>query len=175
LTIHCDYYYDSDEKAALGHIFISTIVVNADCENEGSRYHECERCGNNYTSTIPSYGHTYEITDIEGEEGVTIRTYTCNICGYSYKQDLGNQYEEVSNYVEYLFGLYSPYMIYVFIATAAVWSVAIGIALIIAKKNDDKEKAKKMLVNYCIGLVAIFVILVAAPLLVNGIATFISG
>ena len=39
----------------------------------------------------------------------------------------------------------------------------------------EKEKAKKMLVNYCIGMVVIFVILVAAPLLVRGIAALIAG
>lgn len=54
-------------------------------------------------------------------------------------------------------------MIYVFLATAGVWSIGMGIAMIIAKKNEEKEKAKKMLVNYCIGLVVIFVILVALP------------
>ena len=66
-------------------------------------------------------------------------------------------------------------MIYVFLATSGVWSIAMGIAIAIAKKNEEKEKAKKMLVNYCIGMVVIFVILVAAPLLVRGIAALIAG
>jgi hypothetical protein len=171
----CNYIYDTDEKAPTGHSYISSIMFAADCTNDGSRYHECDACGKNYTSVIPCYGHTYEITDMSGEGGVTIRTYTCTTCGHSYTQDLGNQYEEVSNYVGYLFNQYSPYMIYVFIATAAVWSAAMGIALIVAKKNEDREKAKKMVVNYCIGLVVIFIILVAAPLLINGIASLIAA
>jgi hypothetical protein len=50
-----------------------------------------------------------------------------------------------------------------------------GIALIVAKKNEDREKAKKMVANYCIGLVVIFIILVAAPLLINGIASLIAA
>jgi hypothetical protein len=33
-------------------------------------------------------------------------------------------------------------------ATAGVWSIAMGVAIIIAHKNEDKAKAKKMLVNY---------------------------
>ena len=64
------------------------------------------------------------------------------------------------NFVVYLFDEYSPYMIWVFLATAGVWSIAMGVAMIVAHKNDDKEKAKKMLVNYLIGLVVIFGILV---------------
>ncbi|MCM1546118.1 MAG: hypothetical protein NC033_03680 [Clostridiales bacterium] len=43
----------------------------------------------------------------------------------------------------------------------------------IAQKNEDKEKAKKMLVNYVIGLVVIAVIVVACPFLIRGIATLI--
>ena len=80
----------------------------------------------------------------------------------------------MSNYVEYLFQQYSPYMIWVFLATAGVWIIAIGVALIIAHKNEDKEKAKKMLINYVIGLVVIFVILVACPFLVRGIAALVT-
>ena len=65
-------------------------------------------------------------------------------------------------------------MIWVFLATAGVWSIAMGVAMIVAHKNDDKEKAKKMLVNYLIGLVAIFGILVACPYLVKGIAVLVT-
>ena len=49
-----------------------------------------------------------------------------------------------------------------------------GIMIIIAHRNEDKEKAKRMLVNYLIGLVVIFGILVAAPYLVRGIAALIT-
>ena len=65
-------------------------------------------------------------------------------------------------------------MIWVFLATAGVWSAAMGIAIIIATKNEDKVKARKMLVNYGIGLIVIFILLVAAPLLVKGIAGLIT-
>lgn len=104
-----------------------------------------------------------------------MRTYSCSICGHSYTQDLGDQYEEVSNYVEYLFRQYAPYMWWVFLAVAGVWSIAMGIAIIVANKNEDKQKAKKMLVNYVIGLVVIAAILIACPYLVRGIAALIAG
>ena len=76
--------------------------------------------------------------------------------------------------MEYLFEQYRPYMVWVFIATAGVWSIAIGVAIIIAQKNEDKEKAKKMLINYVVGIVIIFSIIVAAPFLVRGIATLVT-
>ena len=77
--------------------------------------------------------------------------------------------------MEYLFELYSPYMVYVFIATSGVWSIAMGIVYILARKNEEREKAKKMLVNYGIGMIVISFILVAVPFLIKGIAALIAG
>ena len=171
----CGYSYDTEIVKALGHDYVTEVSRAATCTEAGNRTHLCRKCGDIYETEIPAFGHTYEITDVEGEGGVTIRTYTCETCGDTYQQDLGNQYEEVSNYVEYLFQQYSPYMVYVFLGTAGVWSIAMGIAIIIAKKNDEKEKAKKMLVNYGIGLVIIFAILIAVPFLVRGIAALVAA
>ncbi len=42
-----------------------------------------------------------------------------------------------------------------------------GVFFVIAQKNEDKEKARKMIKNYVIGLVVIFAILVACPYLVK--------
>ena len=80
----------------------------------------------------------------------------------------------ISNYVEYLFDEYAPYMVTIFLVTAGVWSLAMGIAAIIAYRNEDKLKARKMVVNYLIGLVVIFAILVAAPYLVRGVAYLVA-
>lgn len=173
--IKCGYEYETNVIPALGHKYISEVTRQVTCEEDGNRHHICTRCGDQYDTAIPHFGHTFEIVGEHNNGGVVERTYRCSVCGYSYTQDLGNQYEEVSNYVEYLFQQYSPYMVYVFLATSGVWSIAMGIAIIIAKKNEEKEKAKKMLVNYCIGMVVIFVILIAAPLLVRGIAALIAG
>ena len=44
-----------------------------------------------------------------------------------------------------------------------------------ADTEEEKEKARKMIKNYVIGLVVIFAILVACPYLVKGIAALIAG
>lgn len=100
--------------------------------------------------------------------------YTCTACGASYTQELGDQYEEVTSYVEDLFEQYRPYMVWVFLATAVIWSIVMGVFFAIAHKNEDKEKARKMIVNYFVGLVVIFVILVACPFLIRGIAALVT-
>ena len=144
------------------------------CVDNGERYYSCNRCDYEKVDVIPARGHNYELVDEKNADGMITRRYACSLCGDYYDQDVGAQYERVSNYVEYLFDEYSPYMMWVFLATAGVWSIAMGIAIIIATKNEDKAKAKKMLVNYGIGLIVIFAILVAAPYLVHGIAALIS-
>lgn len=65
-------------------------------------------------------------------------------------------------------------MIWVFLGTSGVWSVSMGVAMIIARKNEEKEKAKRMIVNYGIGLIIIFAILVACPYLLRGVASLIA-
>ena len=170
----CGFEYIEEGDLPSGHVYVSEIVKNATCTQDGERHHRCEKCGEEYSSVIPKTGHNYMITDEEREDGSTKRTYTCTICGNTYVQDLGNQTEKVTNYVEYLFAQYSPYMIWVFLATAGVWSIVMGVMFAIAHKNEDKEKAKKMIVNYVIGLIVIFCILVAAPYLVRGIAALVT-
>ena len=55
-----------------------------------------------------------------------------------------------------------------------MWSLAIGITLIIAHKNEDKTKFKHMLINYIIGIIVIAMIVVACPYMIKGIASLVS-
>lgn len=173
ICTECDYRYKSDEQSAFGHTHLTWVSLAATCQKEGTRIHQCEICGERFVSLIPCLEHKYVITDTE-VNGSVIRHYDCSECGYSRSEDKGNQYEVVTSYIEYLYEEYSPYMIWVFLSTAGVWSIAMGIAVIIAYRNEDKIKAKQMIKNYVIGLVVIFSILVAMPYLVNGIAYLIT-
>lgn len=170
----CGDRYETEGNYPTGHSYTNTITKEPTCTEEGIRVSTCDKCGDSYETKIAANGHNYEITDTTAVNGNTIRTYTCGMCGDTYKQELGDQYEEVSNYVEYLFEQYSPYMWWVLLDAAVVWSIAIGVMIAIAQKNEDKEKAKKMLINYVIGLVVIAVIVVACPYLIRGIAALIT-
>ena len=157
-----------------GHNYSNSIVKTATCMQDGERRFVCDKCGDIYTEIIVAPGHSYAITDTTSENGNTTRVYTCTACGASYTQELGDQYEEVTSYVEDLFEQYRPYMVWVFLATVAIWSIVMGVFFAIAHKNEDKEKARKMIVNYFVGLVVIFVILVACPFLIRGIAALVT-
>ena len=173
LCTECGYSYKTDEQKALGHEYTTWIQSHSDCEHDGQRIHYCNRCGGSYITIIPCRGHSYSTTDTQIENG-TKRNFHCETCGDEYVEYIGDQYTMVSNYVEYLFDEYAPYMVTIFLVTAGVWSLAMGIAVIIAYRNEDKLKARKMVVNYLIGLVVIFAILVAAPYLVRGVAYLVA-
>jgi transcription elongation factor Elf1 len=173
--LRCGEEYRSDLVNPSGHDYETNVVLTASCDVDGERYFHCLKCGETHYETIPARGHDYTIVDSEHEDGNVYRTYTCSVCAYSYDERIGEEYEKISNYIEYLFDEYSPYMVWVFLATAGIWSIAMGVAFIIAKKNEDQAKAKRMIVNYVIGLVTIFMITLAAPYLVKGIAFLISS
>lgn len=170
----CGYEYQSDIKLAIGHSYTSRVKINPTCTTEGQRQHTCERCSDSYSTMIPATGHNYQIFKVESKDNITRRTYICTVCNDTYIQDMGDPYDKVTSYIEYLFELYSPYMIWIFLATTGIWSIVMGIMIITAQKNEEKEKAKKMLVNYFIGLIAIFILLVACPYLIKGIGILIT-
>ena len=167
-------YYETDGTYPTGHNYNNEIITAPTCTADGLRRSTCESCGHTFDAKITANGHNYNITESISVNGKTTRTYTCTTCGHSYKQELGDQYEEVTNYVEYLFEQYEPYMWWVLLASAGVWSIVIGVMIAIAHKNEEKEKAKKMLINYIIGLVVIAVIVVACPFLIRGIAALVT-
>ena len=165
---------ESDGVYPTGHNYSNYIVKTPTCTDQGERRFVCDKCGDEYTEVIAATGHSYAITDTTSEDGVIIRSYTCSTCGDSYTEELGDQYEEVSSYVEELFEKYRTVMWWILLITAGIWSIVMGVFFAIAQKNEEKEKAKKMIINYVIGLVAIFVILVACPYLVKGIAILVT-
>ena len=178
-TLHtclsCGNQYKDNIVPATGHDYETEVVREPRCETAGERKFHCARCGKEHYSDIPATGHNYELTGTEEVNGENIRTYVCTNCGAVSTQNMGEQYEQVSSYIEYLFRQYQPYMWWVLLATAGVWSIVMGVFFAIAQKNEEKEKARKMIKNYVIGLVVIFVMLVACPYLVKGIAALIAS
>ena len=178
-TLHtclsCGNQYKDNIVPATGHDYETEVVREPRCETAGERKFHCARCGKEHYSEIPATGHNYELTGTEDVNGENIRTYVCTNCGAITTQNMGEQYEQVSSYIEYLFRQYQPYMWWVLLATAGVWSIVMGVFFAIAQKNEEKEKARKMIKNYVVGLVVIFVMLVACPYLVKGIAALIAS
>lgn len=116
----CGYEYLTDTVKATGHDYATSVVREPHCETEGERIFHCAKCGDEYYTEIPATGHNFELTESTVVDGENIRTYVCTNCGAITKQNMGEQYEKVSSYVEYLFEQYQPYMWWVLLATESV-------------------------------------------------------
>ena len=116
----CGYEYLTDTVKATGHDYTTRVVREPHCETAGERIFHCEKCGDEYYTEIPATGHNFELAESSVVDGENIRTYVCTNCGAITTQNMGEQYEKVSSYVEYLFEQYQPYMWWVFLATESV-------------------------------------------------------
>ena len=123
-TLHtclsCGNQYKDNIVPATGHDYETEVVREPRCETAGERKFHCARCGKEHYSDIPATGHNYELTGTEEVNGENIRTYVCTNCGTITTQNMGEQYEQVSSYIEYLFSRYQPYMWWVLLATEGV-------------------------------------------------------
>ena len=113
-TLHtclsCGNEYKDNIVPATGHDYETEVVREPHCEIEGERKFHCTKCEKEYYSDIPATGHNYELTGTEEVNGENIRTYVCTNCGAIATQNMGEQYEQVSSYIGYLFDQYQPYM-----------------------------------------------------------------
>lgn len=64
------------------------------------------------------------------------------------------------------------YMVMGFTAIISVWGAVIGIKIAVARKNEEKINARGMLKSLVIGVVILFVISFALPLLIKGLANW---
>ena len=123
-TLHtclsCGNEYKDNIVAATGHDYETEVVRAPHCETEGERKFHCRKCEKEYYSDIPATGHNYELTGTEEVNGRNVRSYVCTNCGAITTQNMGEQYEQVSSYIGYLFGQYQPYMWWVLLATESV-------------------------------------------------------
>lgn len=123
-TLHtclsCGNEYKDNIVAATGHDYETEVVREPHCESDGERKFHCVKCEKEYFSEIPATGHNYELTGTEEIDGRNVRSYVCTNCGAISTQDMGDQYGQVSSYVEYLFEQYRPYMWWVLLATESV-------------------------------------------------------
>ena len=103
-TLHtclsCGNQYKDNIVPATGHDYETEVVREPRCETAGERKFHCARCGKEHYSDIPATGHNYELTGTEEVNGENIRTYVCTNCGAVSTQNMGEQYEQVSSYIE---------------------------------------------------------------------------
>ncbi len=86
--------------------------------------------------------------------------------------------ENLAKIVSNLQTLMDSFWIYIVLAMAAVvvvWGAYVGIRIAIANRNEDKINARGMVKNLIVGIIIMFVIAMAAPLLINGLSAWVGA
>lgn len=171
--IKCGYGYMSNIIAPLGHNYKTYIYDNPKCIVNGIRKYYCENCEKIEYEIINPLGHDfYKYKEIKKNNNKYL-VYKCERCGVEKQEKINDNFDILFDYVTEVLNIYFPYIISILIVTSSTWSIFMGIKIIVAKKNDEKEKAYKMIKNYIIGLIAIFILLGAFPYIIKLIISII--
>ena len=163
--IYCNSSYITNTVPPIGHIY-EYETYSPTCIDEGYMLQTCINCNSYIYEVLEKVDHEYIILDITE----TIEYYECIYCGEIIEKDIESKYQTIVNFSKNLFKKYQPYMIVILISSVSIFSLLMGVKMIIAKKNEEKEKVYQMLRNYIIGICIIFVLLVAIPYLIKGIS-----
>ncbi len=90
------------------------------------------------------------------------------------KMETVNSFKTIVDKIAELVNSIWKYVIIAMAGAVAVWGSYIGIRVIIAKRNDEKINARGMLKSLVIGIIVMFAIAVAAPMLINGLSAWVA-
>ena len=85
-----DSYTDGKDIEECKHSYISSVIKNLTCTEDGEKTYSCSKCGYSYSEVLTATGHEHTATVTQPtctEDGYT--TYTCH-CGDSYVSDHTN-------------------------------------------------------------------------------------
>ena len=85
-----------------------------------------------------------------------------------------NGFKQIVMKLEELIDSIWTYMIMAGAAIVVVWGAVIGIKIAVANRKEEQINARGMLKSLVIGIIVIFVIAVAGPLLINGLSSWIA-
>ena len=85
-----------------------------------------------------------------------------------------NSFKQIVAKLEELIDSVWTYIIMIGAGVVVVWGAVIGIRIAVAKKRDEQINARAMVKNLIIGIIVVFVIAVAAPMLINGLSSWLA-
>lgn len=171
--IYCDEYYYINKTPKQKHKYETYFVIVPTCTEEGIREFKCSVCGYKEQKNITMLGHKYYILQEEKDGFSSTIYYMCDECGiievYTYKVFEN----DVLNTIKTIIDNYFQYIITILLVTSSIWSLFIGIKVIISSSKEETLLTKKMIKNYIIGLIIIFILIVIIPYLIDAIIKII--
>lgn len=171
--IYCNEYYFINNTPKLKHDFDTYCIVNPMCETNGLREYKCKFCSYTELKEVKMKGHSMKFL-MEEKNGLSTTIYNfCENCGEIEANSYQMFEEDIIKTIENIINSYFNYLLTILLITSSIWSLFIGIKIIISYTKEEKDIVKKMVKNYIIGIIVIFIIIVAIPYLVNGIVKII--
>lgn len=171
--ITCGDTYDNDIVEPLKHSF-KEIFRQPTCLEEGMNRKICINCDYEEVKIIPKNKHQYILIDERIVDKIKEKEYECVVCKERYIEREKNVWDKITDFVDYLLDNYFEKIIWILLSLTGIWSIVLGVKIIIAKKEDDREKAIRYLRTYLISLVLIFIIFLICPILIRGFIYLIS-
>lgn len=171
--IYCKLSFIVNEVPPLSHNYMTSITKTSTCSSFGQRHFECSRCGIKMDQEINKLDHDYiEYSEIKSGNKI-YKKYKCVLCNTIKSEVIELETSTILSKINLILNNYFSYIILILLASSSIWSIFIGVKIIIIRNSEDQQNAKLMLKNYIIGLVVIFIILLAIPLLIKGISSII--
>ncbi len=85
-----------------------------------------------------------------------------------------NSFKEIVTKIEELVDSFWTYIIMAGAAFVAVWGAVIGIKIAVARRREEQINARGMVKSLVIGIIVVFVIAVACPMLIKGLSVWIA-
>ena len=122
----------------------------------------------NYAYVMPEYGayDTLKVGELTNEQVLEKLNYELTV-----RSTFGG----IANKIVALVDSIWVYLVIACSAVVTIWGAYIGIRLAVAKKSEQKVDAQGMIKRLVIGIVIMFVLAGALPLLVKGLALWIGG
>ena len=153
----------------LNHNFNTFISISPSCIETGERTYHCEVCGYIKRESINMLSHEFILLEEIKENNEITRYNSCINCQTIIVEKISLESNTIINTINKTIDSYSKYIIMILSITSCIWSLFIGIKIVIISKKEESINVRKMIKNYIIGLIAIFIILLAIPYLIKGI------
>ena len=165
--ISCGDTYDTDLIKPFNHLY-EEFYLDATCIQEGVIRKKCINCDYEETQIIPKKPHQYSLVGEKIVDNVKEKEYECLLCKNRYVEKEKNVWDKIVDFVDYLLNKYFEKIIWILLSLTGIWSIVLGVMIMIAKREDEREKAIRYLRTFIISLVLIFIIFLACPLLLKG-------
>ena len=122
----------------------------------------------NYAYIMPEYGayDTLTVGELTNEQILEKLDYELTV-----RSTFGGITDKISELVDSVW----LYLVIGCLSVIVIWGAYIGIRIAVAKKNEQKVDAQGMVKRLVIGIVIMFVLAGALPLLIKGLAAWIGG